>query len=229
LDYKTYPFGYSICDTVKRRIGQLFSCPEGSYPEIDFAKYDLIFAAGMATSSPAEVIKRQLYRISGNEYSLYCEIRPGPALTPGPWVISILAPKLSQNAIISLDVNQHSGYYSLDGYVVGFESCSGTRVIEQYGEANAYYIISSDLKDTLLTYNFPKDIFHFPLECIKDANYMVTPVWFPDTYRYAFKVHIEYEIVPENEKQYAVCKGNVLIRPAGQGIQIDIKSATKIE
>jgi hypothetical protein len=90
-------------------------------------------------------------------------------------------------------------------------------------------LVLSDLKDTLLTYNFPKDIFHFPLECIQDAKYTVTPVWFPDPYRYAFKVHIEYEIVPENEKQYAICQPNVLFRPAGQGIQIDIKSATKIE
>jgi hypothetical protein len=116
----------------------------------------------------------------------------------------------------------------LDGYIAGWEGCSGSSIHGEYGKANAYYIISSDLQDTFLTYNFP-NVFNFPATCFgNDGIAFSTPVWFDTLFRYAFKVHIEYEVIPDEKKIYPVCTGIVLIQPEADAQQINIKSATKI-
>jgi len=77
-------------------------CSNGTYPQIDFLKHSLLLAYGIAPSAPAEVISTQLLRTSDNEYSLHLVIESGVLGTPGPWFLSIIAPKLPQNTIITL-------------------------------------------------------------------------------------------------------------------------------
>ncbi|MDR1983585.1 MAG: hypothetical protein LBQ28_02000 [Prevotellaceae bacterium] len=144
-------------------------------------------------------------------------------------ILKLMAILLILTGSFSCGKEEKMNSNQLDGYVVGWEGCSGSTIQGEYGEANAYYIISSDLRDTLLTYNFPKDIFNFPATCFENGNIAFsTPVWFNTSFRYAFKVHIEYEIVPEEIKIYPVCSGIVLIHPEADAQQINIKSAIKI-
>jgi len=77
-------------------------CPNGSYPQIDFLRHSLLLVNAIAPSAPAEVISTQLLMTSDNEYSLNLVIKSGLLGTPGPWLLSIIVPKLTQNAILTL-------------------------------------------------------------------------------------------------------------------------------
>ena len=83
------------------------TCTDYNYSEINFLKHSLLLAKGMASSSPAGMRNMQLQQISDNEYSLYLEILPGPMPSIGTWRISIIIPKLFQNAIVALDVRHY--------------------------------------------------------------------------------------------------------------------------
>ena len=85
-------------------LGNYYACTDDN-PEINFSEYSLICARGRASSSPADT-EKQLLQISENEYSLELIIRPGPSPTFVPWFISIIVPKLSQNAVITLNINR---------------------------------------------------------------------------------------------------------------------------
>jgi len=89
----------------EEEMSQYVTCANGGYSEIDFAKYSLICASGMATSSPVDVIERQLQQISDNEYSLTLIIETGAASKPEPWLVLIKVPKLFQGAVVTLNVH----------------------------------------------------------------------------------------------------------------------------
>ena len=78
-------------------------CADDNYSKIDFSRYSLMCAMGTSPSSPPEVSITQLLQTSDNEYALHFTVRPGVLGTPGPWFISIKIPKLSQNAIVTLN------------------------------------------------------------------------------------------------------------------------------
>jgi hypothetical protein len=78
---------------------------ESSYmPIIDFDKYSLIISYG-GTTSNVDDFKKQLQQISVNEYNLTLEIILGLAAVTEGWYLSILTPKLPQNAVLKLDIN----------------------------------------------------------------------------------------------------------------------------
>ena len=81
-------------------------CADNDYSKIDFSEHSLLLVNGLAYGSPAEIIEIRLQQTSKNEYVLCLKIRPGLAGTPGPWNISILIPKLLQESIITLGVQQ---------------------------------------------------------------------------------------------------------------------------
>ena len=81
-------------------------CTDNDYPKIDFLDHSLLLISGMASGSPADVIEIELQQILVNEYALHLKVRPGPAATPGRWYISIIIPKILQDAIITLNVQQ---------------------------------------------------------------------------------------------------------------------------
>jgi hypothetical protein len=111
-------------------------------------------------------------------------------------------------------------------YVIGYDACSNVTINEETGEAEGYYIVSPDLKDTLLTYNLPKDVFSFPATCFSQSWY--TPHWFPDSFKNSFKMQISYRIASKEEAEFVVCPAIFLIQDVNAK-QIIIKSANKIE
>ena len=111
-----------------------------------------------------------------------------------------------------------------EGYIVGYDACSGIVAKGTSYEAGGYYFVSTDLKDTLLTYNFPSGIFDFPVQ----AQSFSTPTWFPAIYRKSFKVQLTYSQATKEQTVYSLCPGNILIQNVN-ATQIIINSVKKIE
>jgi hypothetical protein len=93
------------------------------------------------------------------------------------------------------------------GYIVDYERCAG---FKERGEttacANAYFIISENLQDTILTYNLPDDLFEFPsaffVHAGPDYSWDDNP---GHPYRYAYKIRFTYRLAEEEEKIILVC------------------------
>ncbi|HAQ18485.1 MAG TPA: hypothetical protein DCR40_04525 [Prolixibacteraceae bacterium] len=118
----------------------------------------------------------------------------------------------------------------LDGYIVGFNPCS-----VHYHYRIGYVIISTDLKDTLATYNLSDETFKMPASVLfhpSDTLYKIPESYFKNGWggmyfqassRYEFKVKGTYRYAKENEKSTQVCTND--LDPNLE--QIIIISATK--
>ena len=104
--WRNFEFNKVIIINNEEELGSYISCSSGNYPEIDFSKYTLLLARGGGTSN-IHTFEMQLQQISISEYSLYVDITRGMAAFPQPWLISIQVPKLSQNDVVVLNVNDH--------------------------------------------------------------------------------------------------------------------------
>jgi hypothetical protein len=81
------------------------TCTEGIYPTIDFSKNTLLLASG--GSGAREDIITTFFQCSNNKYALKVDIYSSaflPAITT--WTVSILTPKISNNATITLDIQE---------------------------------------------------------------------------------------------------------------------------
>jgi hypothetical protein len=117
------------------------------------------------------------------------------------------------------------------GYIVGYDPCT---INHQY--RIGYVIISKDLKDTLVTYNFSDSIYKMPASVVfnSDTLYKIPALYFqnywgtayfPDTLRYKYGVVVSYSIAKESEKVYNVCTQEIISLPFYN--QVIIKSAAK--
>ena len=90
----------------EQELANYVTCVDGTYSEIDFSQYTLLFAYG---DTPLSVIslEKQLQQISISEYSLYVNVKLGTIMPMYGWMISIKVPKLSQNAVVTLNVDLH--------------------------------------------------------------------------------------------------------------------------
>ena len=86
-------------------LGNYIQC-DGGYQELDFTKYTLLLARGTGTSG-ISAFEKQLQQISINGYSLYVDITRNDTAIPQGWFISVKIPKLPQNAVVTLNVNDH--------------------------------------------------------------------------------------------------------------------------
>ncbi|MBU8891993.1 MAG: hypothetical protein KOO66_04395 [Bacteroidales bacterium] len=125
-----------------------------------------------------------------------------------------------------------------EGYIVGFDPCT---INHHY--RIGYVIISTDLKDTLVTYNLSDSIYKMPANVISnisdtlyknisDTLYKIpesyfqnyrNSTYFPDSLRYKYEVKILYLIANENEMIFNLCTTDILFL---HFIQVIIKSAT---
>lgn len=103
----------------------------------------------------------------------------------------------------------------LDGYIVGFDPCT---VNHHY--QIGYVIISTDLKDTLVTYNLSDEIFKMSASVLlqpSDTLYKIPEsyfkagrgFYFPESARNEFKVKITYRYPKENEKSTHLCTNDL--------------------
>jgi hypothetical protein len=106
-----------------------------------------------------------------------------------------------------------------NGNIVGFDPCS-----LKNGIASGYVIISSDKKETLLTYNLPDSLYTFQTNYF--LNYIETS-YFPIAIRYSFPINISYVVAQENQKIYNLCRGDINTSEFNGSIQVIIKKCTK--
>lgn len=106
-----------------------------------------------------------------------------------------------------------------NGNIVGFDPCS-----LKDGIATGYIIISSDKKDTLLTYNLPDSLYPFQTDYF--LNFIVTG-YFPIGIRNSFPINISYAVAQENQKVYPLCMGDINTSEFNGARQVIIKRSSK--
>jgi hypothetical protein len=94
-----------VINTVEEFVSKI-SCQNDNVPAIDFKKHSLLFTRGTTTSG-VHSISKHLKQTSKNDYQLSIDVILNDATVAEGWRIVILTPKLSKNATIVLDVNQH--------------------------------------------------------------------------------------------------------------------------
>jgi hypothetical protein len=75
-----------------------------SYPVIDFSKYTLLLIRGVARANVVDICVN-LFQ-NGRRYTLNVDIQLGPLAVMEGWAIGILTPKPSNNANITLKVEE---------------------------------------------------------------------------------------------------------------------------
>jgi len=103
-----------------------------------------------------------------------------------------------------------------EGYIVGFDPCT---INHHY--RIGYVIISTDLKDTLVTYNLSDNKYRMPSSVINnlsDTLYkipesyfqnFINSAYFPNIARYEFKIKVSYYKAKENEKIINICTTDI--------------------
>jgi hypothetical protein len=152
---------------------------ENNVPVMDFDKYSLL----VFICDYGENLTHQLQQIDEYRYKWNIDIKG--TTRSGFLSIAILIPAVPENAVVELNVVlSNSGDELKDtGYIVDSYSCTDG--------LNGYYIISENLKDTLLSYNLP-DIYTDPL-IFYDLE---RPEY---SYRYEYKIEFTYSIIENDE------------------------------
>lgn len=111
-----------------------------------------------------------------------------------------------------------------DGYVIGFDPCSG--VGNPNGGTLGFAIYLPINGDTVVAYNFPTGIYDFPLGYF--GNYKYYP-FFPEEAREDFPVKIKYRYAKKEEFSVKFCTGDIVSYPLFSNIesQIILLSITK--
>ena len=127
------------------------------------------------------------------------------------------------------DDDDENNLKELDGYIVGFDPCT---VNHHY--RIGYVIVSTDLKDTLVTYNLSDETFKMPASVLlqpSDTLYKIPEsyfkagrgFYFPESARNEFEVKVTYRNPKEDEKSIFECTNDLFLNYE----QIIITSVTK--
>ena len=88
-----------------RELRRHITCAENSdLPAIDFSKYTLLLARGIAVATPYTVHMGSLQQHSSRSYVMNVQVRVTGVETIGFWHVAILTGKLNENANIKLNV-----------------------------------------------------------------------------------------------------------------------------
>ncbi|MDR0567436.1 MAG: hypothetical protein LBG47_10470 [Prevotellaceae bacterium] len=197
---------------VIRSVNDILSYIDGKFPEnmVDFGKHSLIYARGMGTSG-IDSITKQLQQVSEKEYLLTVDITNNDTEIAPLWNIAVLVPLIPQDAEVRLNIvlSNNDDEFKDVGYIVDSYSCTDG--------LKGYYIISENLKDTLIAYNLP-DVYKHPLVFYD----MESPEY---SYRYEYKIEFVYTIAEKED--IPICLALYHIRyPYAR--QITIKLASKL-
>ena len=83
-----------------------FNCVNGSPTEIDFSRQTLLLVSGRSTSGIHAIFK-QLMETERNRYTFDIDITLNMTMEAPRWIEAVLISKMSDDAVISLNVNQH--------------------------------------------------------------------------------------------------------------------------
>jgi hypothetical protein len=116
--------------------------------------------------------------------------------------------------------DRETNVFYKEGYVVGFDQCS-----YQHNYNLGFAIITKDLSDTLMCYNFPDGIFRFPEAYFQ--NY-INSGFFPSSARYEFKIKFSYTVATKEELIFNLCTTDINASDFTKSIQVILLSVEKI-
>ena len=85
-------------------LNQYVACTGDSYPSIDFSKYTLLLARGLAPSTTIYVNCNGLQQLSEQSYKMNIDLSLGNATVMTCWQVPIIIKKLSEESIVELVV-----------------------------------------------------------------------------------------------------------------------------
>ncbi|MDR1200835.1 MAG: hypothetical protein LBL58_04265 [Tannerellaceae bacterium] len=102
------------------------------------------------------------------------------------------------------DDNDNSGEKALSAevYVIGSHPCGETFLERDSIVSDFYYLVTSNLKDTLVSGQFPEGIFHIPTDYFRTKKDAVA---FSDECANTYKLKITYNYVTEENKTVLFC------------------------
>ncbi len=112
---------------------------------------------------------------------------------------------------------------TVKGYVVGIDQCSN----------KGFVLTILNPADTLVTYNLPDSLYHFPKDVNSDIyNNRTFDFLFPSAYLNKYPITYSYDVASPDQEIFPLCAGNVFTgHYTGtiglHGKQIIIKCATK--
>jgi hypothetical protein len=87
----------------ENEMANYLACSESSYASVDFSNYSLLLAGGTSTSGITSITQK-FTQTAENKYNLDIDIRQNYATVARKWVVALLVPKISTNAVVSLNV-----------------------------------------------------------------------------------------------------------------------------
>jgi len=122
----------------------------------------------------------------------------------------------------------------LEGYIVGFDPCT---INHHY--RIGYVIVSTDLKDTLRTFNLSDTSYQMPASVMLDVsdtlyqipesyfqNYWCS-AYFPESAQSEFKVKVTYTVATDEELTINLCTHDINQSDFNNAVQVIIKTASK--
>lgn len=87
-------------------LNNYITCANDSYPVIDFSEYTLLLVNGCSPNDVIDITTSLFKKNDTNRYTLNITVHLGVLRVMDKWNISILIPKVSNNATIKLNVQQ---------------------------------------------------------------------------------------------------------------------------
>ena len=87
-------------------LNKYVACSGGDYHSIDFSKYSLLLAGGVASSGIYDIHAESMQHLSSNQYVLNVVVSLNEIPEPLEWDMAIRMDKLSKNAGIELKINE---------------------------------------------------------------------------------------------------------------------------
>jgi len=113
---------------------------------------------------------------------------------------------------------------NIEGYIVAFDQCTAP------SRVNGFYIVSTNLKDTILTYNLPDSLFNIPRSYFQ--GWMQSP-YLADSLRFKFKLNASYTFTKKEDIYCFPCIGIISTAIRNKYFynakEVKIKSAIKLE
>jgi hypothetical protein len=93
----------------KSELENYISCAEKDFPAVDFSKYTLLLAHGLATSSVVSVNCNRLQQLSGHSYTMSVDIVLGNATVISRWQVPVIVDKWSGGCAVGVTVTVKQG------------------------------------------------------------------------------------------------------------------------
>jgi len=164
-----------------------------------------------------ELSAKRLFRLSSNIIQmLNLNLVKHLKLTPLLFAVVILFAACKKE--INKKEENNEAIFSTEDYIVGFAGCN-----LQTSSPIGYFIISTDPKDTLLTYNINDKAHKTPAYIVVGSDTLFefpeshlsyeTAPYFPETARYKHKVKITYTEIEEKDYLYFACATSDAVWP----------------